>query len=71
MRVSTERQRLEEKNKRENGRVVEMVRDVLEARARFEELQRDHNRVLMHQVRCSFIVTYIDLSDFLTFVPFN
>lgn len=53
MRISTDRQRLEEKNKRENAKIVEMVRDVMEARARFEELQRDHNRVLMHQVRVS------------------
>jgi hypothetical protein len=48
--VSGERQRLEDKNRKDDAKIMEMLRDVLEARARHEELQREHNRVLMHQV---------------------
>jgi hypothetical protein len=50
MKISSERQRLEERNERDETKIMEMVRDVLDARANHEQLQREHNRVLMHQV---------------------
>ena len=51
LKISSERQRLEAKNKKDEAKVMQMVRDVMEARARHDQLQKDHNRVLMQQVK--------------------
>ena len=50
MKISSERKRLEEKNKKDEAKVMSLVQEVVEERNRHEELQREHNRVLMQQV---------------------
>jgi uncharacterized metal-binding protein len=50
MKISSERKRLEEKNKKDEAKVMSLVAEVIEERTRHEELQREHNRVLMQQV---------------------
>jgi hypothetical protein len=50
LKISGERHRLEAKNKKDETRVMEMLADLIEARARHDQLQKEHNKVLMQQV---------------------
>lgn len=50
LKISGERHRLESKNKKDETRVMEMLADLIEARARHDQLQKEHNKVLMQQV---------------------
>ena len=50
MKISSERKGLEDKNKKDEAKVMRLVQEVIEERTRHEELQREHNRVLMQQV---------------------
>jgi hypothetical protein len=50
LKISGERHRLEAKNKKDETRVMEMLADLMEARARHDQLQKEHNKVLMQQV---------------------
>ena len=50
MKISSERKGLEDKNKKDEAKVMSLVQEVIEERTRHEELQREHNRVLMQQV---------------------